>query len=242
MTMSTVSRPFWLKARYHQESYFETQREESRAEFIRHLELIHIENARFDRVYTQIIISGRQAEVVYCQLDDESAEIEAQFILRGRNIYYPPREEYLKSIVLLVHYPLHSICVKLFHSNSEPPRDSRKLTALKVLVSSVAHPLIGVFGLVPGLSNYFNKLGGDLERWSNGHKKRELEDKSGARRAYEMPYAAICQQPIFKFPDGIELERNISVNSLEGRTQNLAFRTILGCYFATSRPVILYKI
>ena len=86
--------------------------------------------------------------------------------------------------------------------------------SLRAIIGLIAHPIISAFGLIPGFSNYFNKLNGDLERWINGHCQEDLISKSSAKRQNEAPYLAPCQQPLFELPQAVKFSQTINLSDL----------------------------
>lgn len=114
------------------------------------------------------------------------------------------------------------------------------LTPLRAIVGLVLQAVVGVFALVPGLSNYFNKINGDIERWINGHTDKDLETKSKGQRLREGSYMAPCQQPLFKLQAHAgPLPKRISVENIEEpETKAIALR-VLRWGNANTRPQIV---
>src|SRR3990167_5283795 len=75
------------------------------------------------------------------------------------------------------------------------------------VVGVVAHFVIGMLAMIPGLTNYFSKINGDIERFVNGHKDEDLRTKSSAQRNREIEYKTLCQQPLFQIADTTPIQQ-----------------------------------
>ena len=164
--------------------------------------------------------------------------------LRGRYVYNLPEYEWAKSLQLIVGFPLITVVVKIIVPIASAIIDLTWCDAmpLRALVGLVAHPIISAIGLVPGFSNYFNKINGDLERWVNGHSDRNLEEASAAKRSKQKIYIALCQQPLFKLPDDFDCSEGINIDEMRNETvKNLALRLLAGSKFGSKKPWIVEK-
>ncbi len=220
------------------------------------------------RIWLKIVVRENRAVAHGCELskyvpstdamEDASSSLSSKarkLLCRGTKVYEKPEVECAKSGLLSIGFPFHTLIRKIFYSifvsvplkivsilggRCELVRNAewRGLMPLRALVGIVAHPIISALGLIWGLSNYFNKLNGDLERWVNGHTDRDLETKSSARRQHEAPYLAPCQQPLFKFKSPLNNFR-VNVSDLTGDEQRLAFRALMGCFMGSARPIVI---
>jgi hypothetical protein len=162
---------------------------------------------------------GRQQ--IICN-DEASGRLRTMKLYRrGNYIYRMPEYEFLKSMILVITLPLHNLLIKILFpllvykplvfctshlrakqvlkkiSLINPIMNPKSLNPVRAICAMVGHVAIGILGLIPPFSNFFNKLNGDLERWVNGCSIQDVKEKSYGRRIREGFFIAPCQQPLF---------------------------------------------
>jgi hypothetical protein len=165
------------------------------------------------------------------------------FLRRGNLGYREQDHEFVKSIGLLIVFPIITLLAKVLipillikplHLYASVFKDQKRIKKmeniifkhfnpksirpLRALVAIVGHVAIGILALIPPFSNFFNKLNGDLERWVAGCTVEDIKQKSYRSRIKEDFYIAPCQQPLF-FIDS--KEKVINYTDLQHQDTNL---------------------
>jgi len=118
---------------------------------------------------------------------------------------------------------------------------------VRAVVGFVAHLIIGMLAMIPGLVNYFSKINGDIERWVNGHTDEDVQTKSAAARNHEIEYKTLCQQPLFQIGEKTEIQKSLQeggtnidfvwIHKLQPEIQRVALRTLHTGNWESTIPV-----